>query len=367
MCSIIQLQPGYTLPYNMLQNAVWNNPHGYGLIVKKKKKLEIIKELPVEGNDPQKIYELLKKHESGERFLHVRWKTQGDVSELNIHPFKVFEHKGREVWFMHNGTLNNYGPSNYQHGTNTPQKSDSRKFADTVLEPILSKVVGENGLGDYEDPTVQEIIEKFWSYGNKGVLISNDLDPYFLGKNNWTVISTKEEQGGKEVTGSFYASNNEYFSVLKRGPVFDKLKEEREVEEREKRLAAVRSRPTQGDSSLPDGITPLSCPAWSERFSVSDDIQDICEDSDLYNIDGYIGLANLTWEEMKALVEKSPEGCATLLFYLTDFLKSQTLALEKVQEKKKDGETVIAKLKHQIDALQIRVEELMVENVSEKS
>lgn len=368
MCAIIQLQPGYTPPYSLIQHAAWNNPHGYGLIVKKKNKLEIIKELPPDGNDPQKIFGLLKKNEDAERFLHVRWKTQGDVSEENIHPFKVFSHKGRDIWFMHNGTLGSYGPS-YVHGsnmgTNVPQPSDSKKFADTVLTPILSKVIGPNGLGDIEDPIVFQIIDKYWSYSNKGVLIATDLDPMFLGKHQWQTIKTSEIVDGEEVTGSFYASNDDYFKELKRGPVFEKLKAAREEEERQRRLANAATRPTvDSRSDLPEGVTALTCPAWSERFSLTDDIQDICEDNDLYSPEGHIAMANMTYEDVMTLVRKSPEGCATLLYYLTDFLKHATNELDKTKKKQESAEGVIAKLKHQIDALQLRNEELLKENAT---
>lgn len=364
MCAIFQLRPGYTLPFNMLRNSVYNNPHGYGIIIKKDKKLKVIKELPPEGNDPNKIYEILKKNEDAERFVHVRWKTQGDISESNLHPFQVFKHKGREIWFMHNGTLHQYNPP-YVHAmsqapVNEPTRSDSRKFAEVVLEPILQKVLGANGLGDYNDEVVQEIIEKYWSTGNKGLLIGTDLDPYFLGFPSWSTIKTSEIVNEEEVTGEFFASNNDYFTELKRGPIYDQIKAAREKEEQERRQAAARANPTR--TSVPSNVQELSSPAWLERFSLTEEIVDILEDYDMFSPEGYIALSNLTLYELQALVEKSPEGAATMLLYLTDFLRKATEDLIQSEEKHTKATKIIATLQHQIGMLQVEVEKLKQEN-----
>ena len=53
MCKIIHFQPGQMLPVDMLENAIANNWHGYGLIVKTPKKLTVLKKVPNDFDNPE--------------------------------------------------------------------------------------------------------------------------------------------------------------------------------------------------------------------------------------------------------------------------------------------------------------------------
>lgn len=273
MCVIFQLAPGYTIPKALLDNAVHNNPHGYGIIIKRVgQPLVVVKELPVEGNNPDEIYKILKDNEDAERFVHVRWKTQGSISIENTQPFQVYNDRGREIWFCHNGTLGNFSPSyNHMQGGFADETSDSRKYAETVCARFLPKFVGENGIADYQDEIMQEILLNKWSHGNKGLLVSNDLDPFFLGLSQWETIKTQEMIDGELVTGAFFASNNEYFERLKRGPLHEKLeaeKRKKEDEEREARRAAMS--PLSEDKRVPSDIIPVLSPPFFEKYSLGE-------------------------------------------------------------------------------------------------
>lgn len=358
MCVIFQLRPGYTLPYTMLETAVWNNPHGYGIVIKINNRLQVIKKLADEkkGSDPKEIYKILKDNEDAERFVHVRWRTEGDISGDNLHPFPVYNSNKRQVWFMHNGTLHQYAPprqySHMQGGmtpVSTDTRSDSRKFAETVVAPFLLKFHGENGPADIHDETIKEIFEKYWSSGNKGLLIANDLDPYFLGLTNWTTIKTSEiDKNGKSIEGSFFSSNNEYYLTLKRGPVFEAREVERKKKEEVARLANV-NKPAQTEK-VDTTITRLTSKSFSQKFSLDTKMEDLLEDYNMYDAEGYISLANLTIIELDALVKTNPEGVPSLLLYLTDFLKKNTEALIKLEEKHESATKMIATLKHKLEA-----------------
>lgn len=78
MCSIIYLKPNAMIPYEMLENAVYNNWHSYGLVTKVDGKLDIKKKVPESGEvDPKEVFKLLQDDIEYERFLHLRHNTAG--------------------------------------------------------------------------------------------------------------------------------------------------------------------------------------------------------------------------------------------------------------------------------------------------
>lgn len=331
MCIIFHLKPGYTLPKRLLANACYNNPHGYGIIIKKEGKINVVKDLPADGNDPEVLYKILKDNEDADRFCHVRWKTAGAISLDNTQPFQVYNDRGREIWFAHNGTLNGFTPpyNHMQSRVDPNEMSDSRKFAQDVLMKYLPKFMGDNGVGDYNDPVMKEIIEKAWSYSNKGLVVANDLEPLILGEKHWEYIKTKEtvEVDGVEleIEGEFYASNNDYFMELKRGPLHDKL----EAEKRKKAEEAKAAVSAFNTSTTGQEIVPLSSPAFSATYSIGEIAVEVLDDFDLYSPEGYVSLANLTYAEWITIFKKMPnDDAASLMIYCTDFMKKTYESLE---------------------------------------
>lgn len=347
MCVICHFKPGYTIPKNLLFNACNNNPHGYGIIIKREGKINVIKDLPADGNDPEVIHKILKDNEDADRYLHVRWKTQGAISMDNTQPFQVYNDRGREIWFAHNGTLSNFAsPYNHQKPNDLNEISDSRKFAETVLMKYLPKFMGDQGVGDYNDPVMKEIIEKAWSYSNKGIIVANDLEPLILGTQYWEYIRTKEtvKIDGEDtvIEGEFYASNNDYFTELKRGPLHDKLEAEKK-KEKEREKASVSAFNTQSKE-----IVPLSSPAFSSTYSLGEIAAEVLEDFDMYSPEGYIQLANLTYAEWITMAKKMEhDDVASLFLYLTEYLKTDYEKLEKALEDNKNLLSEIELLKSQ--------------------
>lgn len=334
MCAILELESGYTPPYWAISNVCANNPHGYGIVIKRKGKLEVIRECPEGGNDPEVIYRILKDNEDAYRVLHVRWKTKGDISLENTQPFTVYDDGKRKVVFMHNGTLTGYGSTTYNYGVHQqnkgPEDSDSKEFADKVLIEYLPVMKGEKGVADITNPKIQALIDKYWSTGSRGILICNNLDSYYLNKNGWELINTTETIDGKEVRGSFFASNNDYFEKVKRGPLFEKMEVERKKREAEEAKSST-------GSTTSKVATPPTSPGFFRRHGITEEASDLLDDFDMYDAEGYIALANMTYAEMITLVKKSPDGdVASLFMYLTDFLAQNTKKLLKCAEENEE-------------------------------
>lgn len=342
MCVIFVLRPGYTIPFQLLFNACNNNPHGYGIVIKRAGvPLDVIREFDEKGNDPEKIFKILKDNEDAERYVHLRYRTQGNVSEGNTQPFTVFMNDTRRVEFMHNGTLGNYTHNQtYQYGrpgfqgAEVNEDSDSKRFAQEVLQRYLPVLCGDKGPGDYSDTMVKELLEKYWSGGhNKGLLIANDLPPFFFGISSWETVKTAETINGELVEGALFASNNDYFTVLKRGPLFDsREKERREKEAQERAKEKGSSNPQeQGNVVLLKGPT-----LFGKRHGFSEGFSNLMEDLDLYKDEGYCAIANMTYHEtLKMVEEMSQEDNACLLMYLTSFLKANTEKLNEFLKEEK--------------------------------
>ena len=357
LCVIIEQKPGYTLPYEKLETAVYNNPHGFGLILRdaKLKKLQVIKKLK---SDPKEIYDLLKDNEDIERYLHLRWKTEGEINTDNLHPFCVLHSDTLQIYFMHNGTFHTYRPDaekvewvNNQKRIIKPAETDSdtSKFTKKVLTPILSRFHGNDGKSDYHDPVFIDVLNKYWpgTY-NRGLLISNKYLPLFINTDDWKVIKNKD---GSE----FYASNNDYFDDLKRGPVFEQRKEEQRKKEEEEKERRKKER-EQDESPFRYRNSTVS-PASSHFGRNVEHLKDIdlkkgeidlknlsqlLDDFDLYDWDGVYDLRNLTKDELDELVKKlSDDDHVNLYLFLTgcfgDVYERYLAVLQLVKSLQKKG------------------------------
>lgn len=326
MCVIIEQKVGYTLPKEMLQIAMFNNPHGYGLVVKDpvNKKVQVTRKLK---SDFEEVYDLLTDNEDCIRYLHLRWKTEGDISEENVHPFCVFHSDARQVYFMHNGTLP------FEFKPKQDEKiSDSKKFNDQWLVPFLTRLHGPDGKGDYHDEWFIQQLQKVWSGDhNRGLIVSNDLNPLFINHSKWEVI--KDGNGGE-----FFASNNTYFTHIVRGPEFERRKKEKEEAEKS---AKKFQNPQNNIHTVSKVIVPLKNIDLKPHIPLSSDLSDIFEDVDLYSGEGYLALAAVVPAEFDELCLKHPETASNLLLMLSSeykdiYYENKTLvkSIKAAQEKK---------------------------------
>lgn len=206
MCVILTLPAGINIDDDKLDCAIANNWHGYGIVLKdeRMKRLEVRRNYNAEGGaNPEEVARILRENDDIIRYVHLRHTTAGENGIENCHPFPVYNSNAREVYMMHNGTIYDYKPS---HGDD---RSDTRKFAEEFVSDLLLHFEGDMGKGDYNYPIIKKIIEKQVGASNKILFISNDLDPLYC--NDWVTIRNKD---GSE----FKASNNEYFTSIKRGP-----------------------------------------------------------------------------------------------------------------------------------------------------
>ena len=204
MCVIIHLKPKCSIPDFNLENAVRNNPHGFGIIAATPKGLRVEHHVdPKNETEPDQVKKVLKKYFNYDRYLHLRYNTRGDTSLSNAHPFKVYETTKNNVWLMHNGTITGFGEI-------TKGDSDTKAFVDEVVSPLVERLKFRNGFIDVNDPLLTMLIEKYVGGGNRVMLINSDNKPNFIGR--WTEMVIK---GQEEI--EFLASNDTYFNEVVRG------------------------------------------------------------------------------------------------------------------------------------------------------
>lgn len=129
MCQIIYMPPFTELSMTDLSEQYNYNPDGWGYI-------ETSATAPPFVEKGFKFWELARLVEesdpSAHRLIHLRYATHGAVSIENNHPFFLTEHPSAgPLWMMHNGIIHKY--------SNDRNSSDSRRFADEYLAPLLKE------------------------------------------------------------------------------------------------------------------------------------------------------------------------------------------------------------------------------------
>lgn len=323
MCAILHLKPGVMPTINQLEYACYNNWHSYGLVTKVGNKLDIKRVLPESGEvDPKEVWDALTADIEYERFLHLRHNTAGATTIENTHPFEVFFSKKRHILWMHNGTLHPYKskkqmPSGGQ--IDDPDgPSDSANFATQVLQPYLAGCNFGNGTGDIHHPLFKRIIKDHWTGSNRGLLIANDQEPLFI--DEWKTITGKD---GK----TFYASNDEYFEKLVRGPEKDRREaaaKAKALEESNKNRREVQQYLNDGNNSRT--IIPLASVKPNtishSFYKLSESLSSLVNDWDVYDRDGAVSLGYATKEELSEFYDGSKLECVALMEWVfTDYLK----------------------------------------------
>jgi hypothetical protein len=311
MCVIAYFKPGQMPPKDMLFNAVYNNWHSYGLVTRVDNKLDIKKVVPKSGEvDPAEVWKHLTNDFDYERFLHLRHNTAGATNEENCHPFDVYydPKKGRQVVFMHNGTMYQYkSKKRNAQGAEVDDDdgpSDTKNFVDRVLIPYLSAIDFGNGHGDIQHPMIRDLIKKFWGGSNRGLLISSDQDPLFI--DDWKVVGP---EGSK-----FAASNDDYFREVKRGP------------EHTRRLVRAEQNkhapPNTGKPLVRDIVAAGPFKSGThDFFNLSSSLANIVNDFSVYDRSGAVSLGLATRDELAELYEQRKDCLAVMDWVFTDYAK----------------------------------------------
>lgn len=364
MCVIMHFAAGAMMNKDKFFNAVWNNPHGYGLILRdSNNKIQLLKGFNEEGTDPEVLWKLINDNKDIERFLHVRWATKGGTDESNVQPFPVFSSNNREIFFMHNGTLSSFGNSSYYnngHGgyyrvTENDGRSDTRHFCEEILTPALSHWSGENGLGDYNSEGFYKlIVDKHWSTGSTGLFISNDLAPRRIGT-GWSEFNHPSDD--ETSNGVIWVSNTSYFDRCQRGFHFQRIEAERKAKEEAQKALTTTTKTYQKDvdDSIPflydDPNRPLkfSPAVFTKSAKVLSAIEEIVNKWDFSDEKNVAALSNATYEEWVSFVEDENEYTIAALIeelvekYREIFFKNRDLTSEK-----KRAEQHIIKMKKEM-------------------
>jgi hypothetical protein len=353
MCKIVCLQPGQQVPRVNLENACYNNWHSFGLVTldkgrQKYPKMDIIKAAEDEV-DPNEVEKLLKEYAHTFRILHVRHNTAGASTLENAHPFDVYEDDtGLKIVFMHNGTLYDY-KSKKTEGQKVIDDdsgpSDTKNFVDRVLTPFCNVDFG-SGLGDIDNDLFRRVVDKHWpsAGGNRGVLISNRHQPYFLG--DWKTV----DLGGQKIL----CSNDSYWYSVQRGPEHTRRLVREEMLKQEAKEKA------QETTRTPREIGPTTNPyvllrEWISQirakhpaYNLKESICDLINDWDIWDRDcAAQSLPYMTREELYQLYDHKEDFVS-----IADWVFSDYGALyeeyNKLDEKKKAAEKMISEMKKEI-------------------
>ena len=374
MCNILILEPGQMINKEKFFNMCYNNWHSWGMVTQVGDRLDIQRHVPDSGEiDPEEVWKAVERDIEYRRYLHVRHTTAGKTDLSNCHPFDVYydPKSGRQVVFMHNGTLHMYKsrkPGTYVNSwvDDDDGPSDTQNFVNEVLIPFVAQADYGKGRGDITSDSLKVLLSKFWSTGNRGLLISNK-DPFLLlGKSEWKEI---EAEDGK---GTVWSANDSYFDKVIRGPELARReaaeKERLRLEnEKQKALALGKEGAQKASSNGPLVRTNLVDVNRRPRhpfFELSESIKELLNDWDFYgdDRDGRAALGYMTEEELEALY-KEKETCLWVMDYMfTDYAVMKD-ELDEALDKKQKGELVIAAQKKRIQEL----EELLKKTPSEKA
>jgi len=350
MCNISILKSGTMMTVDQIDNVVYNNWHSMGLLIRKGKKLEAIHLVPENGElDPKFVYDLLAQNIEHERIIHVRHNTAGATNLENCHPFNVYEDKKSTVWFMHNGTLHLY-KSKKPSSTGTSfiddedGPSDTLNFANDVVRPYLECDMG-SGKGDVTNPRFQRTINKFWSTGNRGILVSSSNPNYFLIDQGSTGCGWKTIKGkdGKE----FLSSNDDYFAKVTRGP--EAARRLVREEEAKKRHTYPSPAVVGGSGASSQNVVKLSdhLPGRPGFYGLSASPSKIMEQYDFYDRESGVGVGYLNGAELDQFLTEDRSGFLALVEYIfSDY--AQLFEENKILEAKhKTASNMVAQLKRE--------------------
>jgi predicted glutamine amidotransferase len=146
------------LTYDRFSNALENNPHSVGIIVKNKNNVIVTRFIePLQHKES--IWNIIKDAE--EYAIHFRYATHGKIDITNTHPFTIV--KG--LWMMHNGVMNEFGNMNKEY-------SDTKNFVEYYLKPIIEK----EGVEILKCPEFKETLKRKIGLGNKLLFIDNEFN-----------------------------------------------------------------------------------------------------------------------------------------------------------------------------------------------
>lgn len=208
MCIIIERKPGFQIPEQKLENAIINNPDGYGICFPAgDNRLTVYRD--VSKPEPEMLATTLNEHLKNEQILlHLRYNTAGSTILRNAHPFPVLERSkdGLDIRMAHNGTIHSFKPSK------DINSSDTRLFVRDVVRPLFkrfSKAMEPEEL--LNDPVIARIL--------KEMIPSSSVLVFMDGTGQVKTINELGNGGKRE--DQWYYSNTYSFNPRHRLPAVD--------------------------------------------------------------------------------------------------------------------------------------------------
>jgi hypothetical protein len=372
MCVILHVLPGKSVPHEKLFNMAANNWQGWGLVIRRPQKLELIRKIPkgadLSENNPlaggntddlEEIEDILQDNLDCHRYLHLRHATKGSVNMNNCHPFILKNTRSEQTFFMHNGTVSGkFGQimtadnKIWRNGSAVEvddAPSDTRDFIEQKLKEPLEKFVH----GDYSDPSFQKYIwEPMYredGQNSRFLFISNKYPDLKVG-----VWSTILDEKGEP---SYYASNILYCDRLERGPVFRKAEAARkaslEAEEARRRNTAVVVSTNSGEKRE---VTPYEHGMFQPDPKVLGGLKAVFKQFGAGNVpQEIIDLGECTTAEFKAILDNcvSQNELDTAAAFIDLIIREYVdlyLENEKLQTKKDEATKMIATLKKEMES-----------------
>jgi len=172
MCLIAYAPKKSLISLASLENAYENNKDGWGICYQDPVSEELIIDKQLLDFEQFKLaWKMVP--EDVHVGVHFRWKTHGDLSRDNVHPYLILDKANGDpvdLALMHNGVISYIHP----HGE---KRSDTQMYVDLILRPILLK--------NWEliyDPNFKLLIERDISTGSKFLIMPSKGDPIIYNK-----------------------------------------------------------------------------------------------------------------------------------------------------------------------------------------
>lgn len=158
-----------------MEVAQKNNPHGWGIVFAQDGRLHYCKKM-ASFQTFLKVWDVVP--DGVPVAIHFRWKTHGDISKDNIHPFQILSVEDgdpEDICLMHNGVLS-FTDSlkrkvKSQYSDNMVEDSNDKR-SDTALyvEELIRPIIKENPKLIHS-PQFREIIRRDIGYNNKFLIL----------------------------------------------------------------------------------------------------------------------------------------------------------------------------------------------------
>ena len=176
MCLIIETKKEIEIPKFVLDDMSVKNDDGFGFMYRDEKGVIHGPKFHCKKEDQAKLlYDMYLKYKEFNPYIHLRWRTHGDINTEQSHPFYC----GFETWLMHNGTMSCQGDDK--------TKSDTWYLANEYLKPIFEQAKDVGKL--IQTAAFQRMLWEFIGAGNRIVLMHPKVT---IKMGSWHTIDNEE-------------------------------------------------------------------------------------------------------------------------------------------------------------------------------